>query len=359
MDRLKKSLFLWNPLFHDGVATVEIFKKSELSDIRNRFEDAEKSFPEFKKDAPTYVLGSFAAYGNPAAFHNALVKEIRQKTFDRLYETQIFINFLNPIVDDSGASGRGAYKLEVLFDRMMHRRPKQKPTAETVHRDVTPANKLHEGDFIFGGWINLDDTLQHFSCLPGSHRKPTGEVLTSHQTAQSGDGFNVVTDSVLKAHFSAKKRCVEVPPGHLIIFLQHILHEVLAKTNEQDMYRLFTGWRLTKGDAVLFGKEKKRWIDELDVPLLPSGQKPPICSKLHFVNFRNKPFSVYPNLPPMTTLQWIDKSLNKPLVDEKGSESARVRRFMKGLCNSGYESVDDYKYDTEAKNLMLNLHELL
>ena len=30
-ERLKKSLFVWNPLFHDGVATVEIEAERNMS----------------------------------------------------------------------------------------------------------------------------------------------------------------------------------------------------------------------------------------------------------------------------------------------------------------------------------------
>ena len=75
------------------------------------------------------------------------------------------------------------------------------------------------------------------------------------------------------------KERFRVPPGHMIIFPQYILHEVVAAPVKHDMRRLFTGWRLTTADTPL--------KDYSDIMLyqrpvgLPGGMIPPVYSANH------------------------------------------------------------------------------
>ena len=88
---------------------------------------------------------------------------------------------------------------------------------------------------MFGGWINLGDTDQWFSCVPGSHIGVTS----------TGTGFAKFSDAE-KAEFNAKRTRVRVPPGCLLIFNELIVHEVVGKTMPTSMIRLFTGWYVSK-----------------------------------------------------------------------------------------------------------------
>jgi hypothetical protein len=75
-----------NSLIIDGVCTIKILNK----DYETEFKDIEKTFPEYKDTATTFVLGGFGAYGNPSSFHNPLVKKLRE-----FMETMPFIE-VNP-----------------------------------------------------------------------------------------------------------------------------------------------------------------------------------------------------------------------------------------------------------------------
>jgi|UniRef100_A0A6C0J1Q4 hypothetical protein len=57
----------------------------------------------------------------------------------------------------------------MLIDRMMVRNPGVKPSPETWHRDVAPTELLLDDAIVYGGWINLDNKDQYFSCIIGSH----------------------------------------------------------------------------------------------------------------------------------------------------------------------------------------------
>ena len=78
-------------------------------------------------------------------------------------ENDVFGLKLNKNIEDE------EYLLEQVVDRVMIRRPGDKPVAEMWHRDV--AMNAKPTDKIFGGWINLDPhdfEPQNFSCVLGS-----------------------------------------------------------------------------------------------------------------------------------------------------------------------------------------------
>ena len=80
------------------------------------------------------------------------------------------------------------YKLEQLFDRMMYCLPGTGPSAESWHRDE--AKEAKDSDLLFGGWWNLDETDQIFSCVPKTHNDVTGHA-----------GFAKITDRAKKAEY--------------------------------------------------------------------------------------------------------------------------------------------------------------
>lgn len=91
---------------------------------------------------PIYVLGGFAAFGNPASFHNSLLRKIRLKCREKAMELFRIM---------SKNSRRHLSRLEMLWDRFMFREKGQTPSDETWHRDVIPCNKIDEWDEVFGG----------------------------------------------------------------------------------------------------------------------------------------------------------------------------------------------------------------
>ncbi|RYG64537.1 hypothetical protein EON64_13785 [archaeon] len=90
------------------------------------------------------------------------------------------------------------------------------------HRDASNHNKNgtlfgHDSDIIYGGWVNLDEHLTHsFSCVSGSH-KPNG--------TDASIGFARVSAAEQRT-YSQKKRVYPIPPGHMVVFNELLVHEV-------------------------------------------------------------------------------------------------------------------------------------
>jgi len=147
------------------------------------------------------------------------------------------------------------------------------PSAEAWHRDEAPT--AEPNDVIFGGWINLDDKPQTFSCVPGTHKGVSGH-----------GGFAPIPKEERPVY---KKRSVKVniPSGHVLVFNEKLVHEVYPKKMKYDSYRLFLGWRRTDCDKPLMACTYKNI--KLQAPMtLKSGQRPPIYGKLHWTNWRDR-----------------------------------------------------------------------
>merc|ERR1719350_1222932 len=111
----------------------------------------------------------------------------------------------------------------MLWDRLCWRREGDKISEETAHRDIS-AFALPQ-DEIFGGWLNLDVRPQYFHCVPGSQWEAGGDARGFVREAE-GDA-------------QERMRRVEVPPGHLVVFYQQLLHTVPKGEVPEDSYRLF------------------------------------------------------------------------------------------------------------------------
>ena len=251
------------PLATQGYLVLPFLREDEIQPRREEFLRMCRSFPEFQdsKDEFEFVQGGFAALANPASFHHPFVREMRGRAFAT--HCAIF-------------KGTGKYG-HALFDRIMLRPKGAKPTAEVWHRDVTP--NLAKEDRMFGGWVNFDSFPQQFSCVPMSHTDPKDNNDPS--------GFAPITNEAQKNRCQVEKQIVDIPPGHMIIFHQNIIHEVLSKAKTHNQYRLFTPFRLTPGTNQIFAANATA-IENQGVPFIPSGQFPPMYPKLHWVNHREK-----------------------------------------------------------------------
>jgi hypothetical protein len=222
-------------LERDGVLVLPLISPDELPDINQRFWMTLREFPEYIAEPEYYVLEAFGALGNPSSFHNLYVRELRMKAYLALRD-----------VLEPDAHGR---HLQTLFDRMCIRYKGRIMKAESWHRDM---GKAKADDTFYGGWINVGDTNQYFSCDPGSHNiglKPSGFVVSE----QPEDSKRIV-----------------IPPGSLIIFYADILHEIVGHVYTEDTPRLFTSWRLTQDKSSIYPKLAEL-LAEQGVPTLPSG----------------------------------------------------------------------------------------
>jgi hypothetical protein len=307
-----------------GVTVVPCLDPVQLPQIRREFDDMLHSFPEFLPTATEYVMGGFAALGNPASFHAPLVRRMREWVMVAEVEN-LWRDYTRRYQPDA--------LLEKVSDRILFRRKGRAPTAEVWHRDEAPRSL--KGDEVFGGWLNLDNHPQYFNCVPGTHK----------DVPNANGGFHVINDPAATAQYARDCRVVEVPPGHVLVFFEHIVHEVRSKKAAHDMYRMSTGWRLTTSSEPLFGREDtERRLALQDVMPLKSGQMPPMYAKRHWTNFTDSIalFSAKNIRPEL-------------LVDQEMKSGARegqvfrvVPRVMPSLAEAGLPLYPPYTAEEKA-----------
>lgn len=231
-------------LLKDGVVVIPAFNTNDLRLYNTASWKCVSEFPEYQDNVTIFTLGAFGALGNPASFHNPVVRHIRINMMSRAVNLFSFFTTL------TGCKGKN---LEQLIDRMSIRKQGTTLGKETWHRDQ--ANSP-QGDMIFGGWVNLDLTNeQRFSCIPGSH--------VSRSSIEVGFARETQVDE-------SQKRIYQIPPGYCIVFFQNILHEVLPGKIRFDSIRLYLGWRLTDSTISLYNHEVA--IQDQGVPSnLPGG----------------------------------------------------------------------------------------
>jgi hypothetical protein len=325
----------YQALKRTGVMIIPVIPKEEIRSIRAQFLDTIRNFQEYKRNPSNidqdstgnnlvYTLGGFAALGNPSSFHNELVRDLRKRC--RLAVIPYFREMINNYADKTLYDDT---KLEMLFDRMMYRNISQAPSAESWHRDVTPKNFIRHNDEVFGGWINLDETDQSFSCIPGSHLDVRLRDLKEGYTSIPKDKVKLI-GSYSHEFF--------IPPGHMIIFPQYIVHEAVAKKRKTVMMRLFTGWRTTVSNNFLFPDTLKR-LEEQSIMRLPSGNEPPMYSSNHRSAFLRKQFKPIPAINHKVNLiEWSrDTFHNYILVDlpKNKPEYKIVKRDLESLKHYG------------------------
>jgi hypothetical protein len=329
-----------------GITTVKVLNPEDISSYRTEFKRTMRAFPEYKRDVVNpdldsagntlmYVLGGFGALANPGSFHNEFVRKLRLKV------KQSVLPLFKSLIDEIHATQETENtKFEMLIDRMMFRHKSQAPSAESWHRDVIPSEKIEDKDEIYGGWINLDSKSQFFSFIPGSHLGISLKTLK--------DGFATVPKEHVKK-ISEYKQLFEVPPGHVVIFPQYIIHEVLSKKAENDMMRLFTGWRTTISNTFLHSDTAQRLKNQSIIPL-PSGQLPPMYLANHTMFFKNKPFKPIPDQEHKITVEsWSRDSIKDDFITDKHI----VQRFMTDTGNSSIKYYPEYSKE-ELKEYLPN-----
>ena len=300
----------YQDLKRTGATIVKVINKKDLPKAREGFMAAARSFPEYKRNPRdpnqtvdghplVYALGGFAAFGNPASFHNPYVRQQRltaRKAVLSLFETVI------RLMHDE--KQRTKTKFQMVPDRMLYRHRSQAPSAESWHRDVTPAEYLSGGDEVYGGWLNLDLIQnQYLSFIPGSH---LGVNLMDLR-----EGFASLSDEAVEVVKPYRSR-IAVPPGYALIFPQYILHEVVSTGAKYDMMRIFMGWRTTTSSDFLIPATRERMETQGIIPL-PSGQEPPMYAANHGSFFRYKDFRPIPRIKDwrVSTIGWSNETFKE------------------------------------------------
>ncbi len=98
-------------------------------------------------------------------------------------------------------------------------------------------------------------------------------------------GFESVKDPARLRELKASKTVVTIPPGHLLLFADTVVHEIVAKKLSYVSIRQFFGWRLTTTDSYLLGDDFETMMHDGAAMPLKSGQLPSMYAKLHLVNW--------------------------------------------------------------------------
>ena len=212
-----------------------------------QLDDLEKGLKKYAGKPTVHVqFGSFQALGNPGSFHARTPRKLRLGCYEKARD-----------MFSAGQAFQG-YNMEMNPDRVGYRRAGTKIPADKDkwHRDICPARIIEPEDHVYGGWINLDSTPQRFICKVGTHNVDGG-----HGAA----GF-------AKEASPKKANAIIIPPGHMVVFYQWILHAVAPTAFKTDSFRLFTSFRVTKSDAAMWNHFKPSIMLQYGVPKTPSGQ---------------------------------------------------------------------------------------
>jgi hypothetical protein len=345
-------------MINDGVTVLPLLTETETTLFRESFIAAQKAFPEFlhdnKAEKLPFTMGGFGAYGNPSSFHNGYIRTLRLYTAlpmlrffrelkDRLGELSNTDDY--PIREETPIKKDGKWYFQMLFDRMCMRPKGSSISAESPHRDLNPqlVTKINDKsdkylpspyDYVFGGWINLDSRGrdQKFTCVKGTHK----DYITLKKNTRAESGFATEEPS------KVKHDTVIVPPGHIVVFFQRLLHIVTPNEMKYDSFRQFRCWRITHSveqPLPLNGlEEMNRCINDFAVPLLPSSQWPPMYSKNHSSSFL---FSEDKNDPRIWTKNKVkrvcyDKERTCNGKKNKGRKYILCERFMRSMRELGF-----------------------
>ena len=256
-------------LARDGYAVIPVLDPTDTDDWCARLKAAVQTGPEntdeARNESALLVGGGFGALGHPSSFHSPVVRELRALLFAAVIARKAI-----PVPVGHG--------LSMVFDRVGYRLPGLAPTSEAWHRDQP--GKLHSplrpGEALYGGWFSMTEG-QEFWCAPGTHRDPVG----------THGGFNTKVTPAELAEAKAKRTCVKVPKGSLLIFNENLLHEVVSKRSTSLMVRLFTGWYVSApGRTEPRIPDTATVIEEQAVPTLKSGQTPPMVPAMYVNQLR-------------------------------------------------------------------------
>lgn len=355
-----------------GAVAVPVFTDTKSRNSRERWEEevwlALDQMPEYIKSGKKTqrVLGGFGALGNPSSFHH--------KTMQRL-RSMIHTHVTTPLFHALAVHRKMSRdtRIETLLDRVCVRADGFGVVGgEDWHRDVYDGPKhhlrelpqtLYDGkapDEIFGGWLNLSNENTYFVALASSH---VGKKAMEAQ--KKGGGFATLSKAEIKDQDVVRRLQAQadmkigtmqtdkrgyfiVPPGHMLIFYQRLLHAVMTgKQSEQPQLRIFMGHRLTEETTSLF-QNIGEVLANNGVPNIPSGQIPPMYSPNHYAHFSK--------IPRFRT--WAEKTFDPRCLFERhtpdgrqyftpGSKDgknnhANINRYMPSLSEMGL-SCYEYK----------------
>jgi hypothetical protein len=225
-------------LLEVGATTVDIFSADQLETESKRFLAAMcHDLPEYShlQSGSRLTFDPSGKMGGSSS-HHICVRELRAKAFS-VQKTVIKIMRGICSREPENACSEPLSKIDpqihCIPDAVMVRLSRDKIMAGNWHRDI------YSKEAVFGGWLNLDDPCEQkpqlFLFGEASH-------LATDRKSKNNEscGFVKLSDAEVS---SLKQRVLQIYPGQLLIFWEHIAHAVCNNATKRTtayMTRLFT-----------------------------------------------------------------------------------------------------------------------
>lgn len=322
-------------LLENGISVIPYPQEIRTQFNRELFLSQQKEFIEINKDT-VFVMGGFGAFGNPSSFHHEEIRKLRLAIY-----AYMLPHFKKTFKDKY---------LEGLVDRFAKRQPGTSVSPESWHRDVSNIKKNETRgvceDIIMGGWVNLDETnTQFFTCVPKTHNEPT-----------NGSGFSKILKEDAP-YYKSKKEKISIPPNHLIIFNEKLVHAVTPSKIKTESYRLFMKYRITANPTCpLFDpKEITQIINDQGVFPLSLEQIPPMYSKTHLRNWKSRVETFSSNFKPVFLTPKKKNTVKNTAENASNEKPQYVLRILPSLKKAELELFTPY---TDEEKQMLTLIKL-
>jgi hypothetical protein len=262
-------------------------------------------------DNTEFIISNFGAHGNPSSQHHPIARELRLGMFHHIKRA---------LENDAEFSEK---YLQCLPDRFSQRF--RKPPKEAWHKDVSIDYSIFTNSKILGGWANLDETDQFFSCIIGSHLEPA-----------PGEGFSKLSKDDKKL-YNSRKTVVRIPPGHAISFDEKITHEIADVKLVGVSRRLYMKYHISSDSRSAFDVDViQRAIQTQGVFQMNHWNSMPMYEKIHLVFWSDKLVEFSKNIKPVF--------LAKP--NKKGN--VYVQRYMISLSEAGVGMFPEYREEEIA-----------
>jgi hypothetical protein len=257
-------------------------------------------------DNTEFIISNFGAHGNLSSQHHPLVRDFRMEMF----------RFLKlSLESDTEFSEK---YLQCLPDRFSQRF--RKPSKEAWHKDVSIDYSVFTNSTILGGWANLDETDQFFSCIIGSHLEPA-----------PGEGFAALSKDNKKL-YKARKTLVRIPPGHAISFDEKVTHEIADVKLVGVSRRLYMKYHISSDSRSAFDVDIiHRAIQTQGLFQMNQWNSMPMYEKIHPMFWNAELVEFGKNIKPVF--------LAKP--NKKGN--VYVQRYMISLLEAGVGMFPEYR----------------
>jgi hypothetical protein len=262
-------------------------------------------------DNTEFIISNFGAHGNPSSQHHPIVREFRLEMFRYIKRS---------LENDTEFSDK---YLQCLPDRFSQRF--RKPPKEAWHKDVSIDYNVFTNSKILGGWANLDETDQFFSCIIGSHLE-----------SAPGEGFAKLSKDNKKL-YNSRKTVIRIPPGHAISFDEKITHEIADIKLVGVSRRLYMKYHISSDSRSAIDVDViQRAIQTQGVFQMNQWNSMPMYEKIHLVFWSDKLVEFSKNIKPVF--------LAKP--NKKGN--VYVQRYMVSLFEAGVGMFPEYRQEEIA-----------